>query len=610
MVGGIVLTAILVPVGMGYAEAAGLEPIYGLYATIGALVVYALLGPSRTLVLGPDSSLAPIIAATIVPLAADPANAATLAAGLAVLSGGLCLAAGVVRAGFVTELLATPIRYGYLNGIALTIIVGQLPKLFGFSVDAEGLIDEAVAFADGLRAGLTNPVALAVGVAALAFIVAAGRVVPRLPAILVAVVVGTIVSAVAGLATVAVGPVVGALPPGLPRPSIPSIPIDDIQPLLAGAIAIALVSMADTSVLSRTLASRRGERSECERRVDGPRCGKSRVSRAVGLRRECQRVAHLGRNVVRRSHSIGRARRCRAHRPATRLRAGAPQRTCPPRCSPPSSLPRACRSSRSTVWSASTGCADPSSSCRSRASLPSLLVGVVAGIFISVGIAIVAFLWRAWRPYSAILGRLPGVKGYHDTSRHPEADLVPGLVLFRWDAPLFFANAEMFRDAVEDAIESSPTPVRRVVIAAEPVTDIDATAAADVLSELHDALVAADIELAIAELKGPAKDRLRHYGLYDRIGETRFHPTVGEAVERLRRRERRAVGQFGGSRRTVTVQPPGTSCRCGSCTMTRSPPSARGVRVMVPWCASVMLLTIARPRPTPAWPSRIRPEPR
>ena len=133
VVGGIVLTAILVPVGMGYAEAAGLEPIYGLYATIGALVVYALLGPSRTLVLGPDSSLAPIIAATIVPLAADPANAATLAAGLAVLSGGLCLAAGLVRAGFVTDLLATPIRYGYLNGIALTIIVGQLPKLFGFS---------------------------------------------------------------------------------------------------------------------------------------------------------------------------------------------------------------------------------------------------------------------------------------------------------------------------------------------------------------------------------------------------------------------------------------------------------------------------------------------
>src|SRR5262245_52564431 len=172
VVGGVVLTAILIPVGMGYAEAAGLEPIYGLYATIGSLVVYALLGPSRTLILGPDSSLAPIIAATVVPLGpADPAGTASIAAGLAVLTGGLCLAAGLPRAGFVTELLAMPIRYGYLNGIALTIMVGQLPKLFGFSSDADGLANEAVAFVNGVRDGLTNPVALGIGVVALAFIV-------------------------------------------------------------------------------------------------------------------------------------------------------------------------------------------------------------------------------------------------------------------------------------------------------------------------------------------------------------------------------------------------------------------------------------------------------
>jgi MFS superfamily sulfate permease-like transporter len=156
-------------------------------------------------------------------------------------------------------------------------------------------------------------------------------------------------------------------------------------------------------------------------------------------------------------------------------------------------------------------------------------VGVVAGIFFSVGMAIAAFLWRAWRPYSAVLGRLPGVKGYHDVSRHPEADLVPGLVLFRWDAPLFFANAEMFRGAVEDAIEASPTPARWLVIAAEPVTDIDTTAA-DVLDDLHRAMEALGIELAFAELKGPAKDRLRRYGLFDLIGRTRFYPTVGAAV--------------------------------------------------------------------------------
>ena len=237
------------------------------------------------------------------------------------------------------------------------------------------------------------------------------------------------------------------------------------------------------------------------------------------------------------------------------------------------------------------------------------LVGVVAGIFISVGIAIVAFLWRAWRPYSAILGRLPGVKGYHDTSRHPEADLVPGLVLFRWDAPLFFANAEMFRDAVEDAIESSPTPVRRVVIAAEPVTDVDTTAA-DVLSELHRRARGRGHRTRDRRAEGPGQRSpapLRPVRPDRRVA---FLPDSRRSGERLRRRDRRAVGRLAGSRRAVTVQPPGTSCRCGSCTMTRSPPSARGVRVMVPWCAWVMLLTIARPRPTPAWPSRIRPEPR
>jgi high affinity sulfate transporter 1 len=529
VVGGVVLTAVLIPVGMGYAEAAGLEAIFGLYATIGSLAVYALLGPSRPLVLGPDSSLAPIIAATIVPLAVgDPAAAASLAAGLAVLTGGLCVAAGLFRAGFVTDLLATPIRYGYLNGIALTILVGQLPKLFGFSTDAEGLAGEAVAFMNGVRGGLINEVALAIGVAALAFIVVAGRLVPRLPAILIAVVVATTVSAVASLAEVAEIPVVGALPRGLPGLSVPSIPIGSIGPLLAGGVAIALVSMADTSVLSRSVAARRGERSHPNKELV-----------ALG-------VADVGSAVL-----SGFSVSASASRTSVALSSGvrsqlagligaglivlmlvlAPGLL----ASLPSSVLAA------VVIAASLSLVEIRGVVRlyrlrrsefvlSIACLVAVaFVGVVAGIFFSVGMAIAAFLWRAWRPYSAVLGRLPGVKGYHDVSRHPEADLVPGLVLFRWDAPLFFANAEMFRGAVEDAIEASPTPARWLVIAAEPVTDIDTTAA-DVLDDLHRALEALGIELAFAELKGPAKDRLRRYGLFDLIGRTRFYPTVGAAV--------------------------------------------------------------------------------
>jgi MFS superfamily sulfate permease-like transporter len=157
------------------------------------------------------------------------------------------------------------------------------------------------------------------------------------------------------------------------------------------------------------------------------------------------------------------------------------------------------------------------------------VIGVVPGIFFSVGVAILAFLWRAWRPYSAVLGRIDGVKGYHDVGRHPDARRIPGLVLFRWDAPLFFANAEMFRAAVEAAMAASPTPVRWLVVAAEPVTDIDTTAA-DVVDAVHTELEQAGIELVFAEMKDPVKDRLRRYGLLDRIGELRFYPTVGAAV--------------------------------------------------------------------------------
>jgi high affinity sulfate transporter 1 len=529
VVGGVVLTAVLIPVGMGYAEAAGVEPIYGLYATIGSLVVYALVGPSRNLVLGPDSSLAPIIAATILPLAAgDPAQTASLAAALAVLTGALCLMAGLVRAGFVTELLAVPIRYGYLNGIALTILVGQLPKLFGFSTSADGLVNEAAAFATGVRDGMTNPTALAIGVAALAFIVVVGRLVPRLPAILIAVVVATIVSAVAALHDTAGVPVVGALPPRLPLPSIPPFPFASIGPMLAGAVAIALVSMADTSVLSRTIAARSGERAHPNKELIAlgaanlgsavlsgfsvsASASRTSVAMSSGVRSQLAGLIGAGLIVVMLVVAPGLL------------------------ASLPSSVLAAVVIAASLSLVEIRGVVRLYRLRRSEfvLSIACLLavafIGVVAGIFFSVGVAIAAFLWRAWRPYSAVLGRIEGVKGYHDISRHPDAERVPGLVLFRWDAPLFFANAEMFREGVEDAIAASPTPARWVVIAAEPVTDIDTTAA-DVLDGLHQTLEAAGIELAFAELKGPTKDRLRHYGLFDLIGHSRFYPTVGAAV--------------------------------------------------------------------------------
>ena len=155
--------------------------------------------------------------------------------------------------------------------------------------------------------------------------------------------------------------------------------------------------------------------------------------------------------------------------------------------------------------------------------------GAIQGIALAVVIAIIEFLWDAWRPHSAVLGRAEGVKGYHDISRYPDARLVPGLVLFRWDAPLFFANAELFHERVIEAAERSPTPVRWLVVAAEPVTSVDITAA-DVLAELNETLRKADIELCFAELKDPVKDKLKRFGLFSQLGEAAFFPTIGGAV--------------------------------------------------------------------------------
>jgi MFS superfamily sulfate permease-like transporter len=158
------------------------------------------------------------------------------------------------------------------------------------------------------------------------------------------------------------------------------------------------------------------------------------------------------------------------------------------------------------------------------------VLGAIPGIALAIAIAVIEFLWDGWRPHFAVLGRVDGVRGYHDSSRYPQARRIPGLVLFRWDAPLFFANAELFQNCVVDAVASSPTPVRWVVVTAEPVTSVDVTAA-DVLTELNDTLAAADVQLRFAEMKDPVKDKLKKFGVLARFGEPTFYATIGEAVE-------------------------------------------------------------------------------
>ena len=528
LVAGLVMTTMLVPVGIAYAVASGVPGINGLYATIVPLLAYALVGPSRILVLGPDSALAPVILAVVLPLSSgEPERAVALSGMMAIVSGVVCVAAGLGRLGFITELLSKPIRYGYMNGIALTVLLSQVPKLFGFSVAAKGPLRQIWAVISKVLEGNTNIVTFAVGASTLALILLLKRR-PRLPGTLIAVVAAMVVVAVFHLATRAGVSVIGPLPRGLPSPRFPFVRVDDWVAILTGGLAVALVSFADTSVLSRTYAARLRTPVDPNQEMVGlgvanlaaaffqgfpisSSSSRTPVAEAAGAKTQLTGV--VGALAI--ALLLVLAPELLQDLPHTALAAvviaaaiGLVEI---------SDLRRIYRIQRWEFW-------------LSRVCFAGVAVfGAIPGIALAIVIAVIEFLWDGWRPHSAVLGRVERVKGYHDITRYPEARLIPGLVLFRWDAPLFFANAELFNRRALDAVASSPTPVRWLVIAAEPVTSVDVTAA-DAIFELDDALRAADVELCFAEMKDPVKDKLKRFGLFTRLGEQTFFATLGEAV--------------------------------------------------------------------------------
>ena len=528
IVAGLVLTTMLVPVGIAYAVASGVPGIYGLYATIVPLLAYALFGPSRILVLGPDSSLAAVILGVVFPLSGgDPLRAVALASMMAVVSGIACILAGVARLGFITELLSKPIRYGYMNGIALTVLISQLPKLFGFSIEGDGPLRELWAIAKAILNEKANWMAFAVGAGTLAVILLLKNN-RRVPGILVAVVGATAIVGVLSLATRADVSVLGPLPQGLPAFTVPRVTYADIVPVVIGGLAVALVSFADTSVLSRAYAARTGKNVDPNQEMVGlgaanlaagffqgfpisSSSSRTPVAEAAGARTQLTGI--VGALAV--ALLLLAAPNLLQNLPAAALAAvviasaiGLFEFT---------DLIRIFHVARWEFW-LSIVCF-----------LGVAIFGAIPGIGLAVAIAVIAFLWNGWRPYSAVLGRPNGVEGYHDITRYPGARQVPGLILFRWDAPLFFANAELFRERALDAVDRSPNRARWLVVAAEPVTSVDVTAA-DALVELDERLHSAGIELCFAELKDPVKDQLKLFGLFAQIGEKHFFPTIEAAV--------------------------------------------------------------------------------
>jgi high affinity sulfate transporter 1 len=530
LMAGLALTAVLVPVGIAYAVASGVPGISGLYATMLGLLAYAIFGPSRILVLGPDSSLAAIILTVVLPLAAgDPRRAIALASMMALVSGALCIGAGIARLGFVTELLSKPIRYGYMNGIALTVIASQLPALFGFRVSAHDLLDESWQFGVALANGHANAWALAIGAGTLVTLLLLRRH-PRVPGVLMAVVVATLLVTQLDLAATAAVPVLGALPQGLPAFAFPLIGVNDVAPVLLGGLSVALISFADTSVLSRTFAGRTATFVDPNQEMVGlgaanlaaglfqgfPISGsasRTPVAEAAGARTQLTGVVGAVTVGVLLLAAPGLLRNLPVASLAAVVIASAIGLI------EVADLRRIWRIQRWEFW-LSMGCL-----------LGVALLGAIPGIGLAIVAAVIEFLWDGWRPHAAVLGRVDGLKGYHDIGRYPSARVVPGLVLFRWDAPLFFANAELFRNRVLDAVAASPTPVRWLVVGAEPITSVDVTSA-DVLAELDATLRAADINLCFAEMKDPVKDKLKRFGLFATLGEERFAATVGEAVSR------------------------------------------------------------------------------
>ena len=530
LVAGIVVTALLIPAGMGYAQASGLPPETGLYATIIPLLVYALVGPSRILVLGPDSSLAPIIAATVLPLAAGDAQRAVALAGLlAILMGATLAVGGILRLGFVTDLLSKPIRVGYLNGIALVVIVSQVPKLLGFSVKGESIMEVVHRTIEGITDGRINRTALLIGLASIVVIIIPKLLGSRVPGVLIAVV-GAIV-AVAAFGWADELPVVGALPRGLPAPALSGLSWQDVGSLIGPALGIALIAFADTGVLSRTFAARHGQS------VDG-----SKEMGAVGVANVAAGL--LGGFPV----SASSSRTPVAEQAGARTQlvgvVGALMIVMFIVVAPGITQYLPSATLAAVVIVAASSLIDVGTLRRLlrmdlvegllslAAFLGVALIGVLQGIIIAIALSLIAFLKRAWRPYRTELILVAGMRGYHDVTRHPEGDRIPGVVIVRFDAPLFFANGRIFDDFVRKVVTESGSEVHTVILAAEPITAVDTTAVEE-LVELDDFLAAKGVRLLIAEMKGPVKDQCRRYGLNERFGPERFYPTVGAAVDEL-----------------------------------------------------------------------------
>jgi high affinity sulfate transporter 1 len=527
---GVTVAAYLVPQVMAYATVAGLPAVAGLWAALVPLAVYAVLGSSRQLSVGPESTTALMTATALAPLVAgDPARYAVFAAVTALLVGGFCLLGGLLRLGFLADLLSRPVLVGYMTGVAVIMIGGQLGKVTGVAVEGDEFVDQVRSFVAGV--GETHWPTVALAAAVLVMLLALGRVAPKFPGALIAVLAATAAAVVFALETRGIR-VVGVIPAGLPTPSVPVLPLADLLTLLIPAVGIAVVAFSDNALTARTFAARKGESidANAELRALGfcnvatglthgfpvsSSGSRTALGDAVGSRTQVYSLVALASVVA--VMFLGRG--LLENFPTAAL--GALVVFAALRLIDVAEFRRLGRFRRSELLLALATTAAV------------LGFGVLNGVLVAIALSILDLLRRVARPHDGVLGLVPGVAGMHDLDDYPDARPVPGLVVYRYDAPLFFANAEDFRERALAAVAENPegvAPIEWFVLNAEANVEVDLTAV-DALDQLRRDLEARGIVFALARVKQDLRDLLDAAGLVDKIGDDRIFMTLPTAVE-------------------------------------------------------------------------------
>jgi high affinity sulfate transporter 1 len=526
LIAGLTVAALAIPSGMAYAEVAGLPPVAGLYALLLPVVAYALFGSSRQLVVGPEAALALLVASIVAPLAGgDPSRYATLAAMLALLTGGVYLIAFVIRLGWIADYFSRAVLVGYIHGIVVVLIASQLGKMLGLSIEASDPIPQIREVITEI--GQTSLTTLAVSVIAIAVIVLLRRLVPKIPAPLVVVAGAIAASYLFNLADHGVA-TVGNIPPGLPKLTFPSVGWSDVAKLLPGAAALFAVGYADGVLTARSFAGRHGQnvRANQEMLAMGAANAAAGVSQAFPVGASGSRTA-VNDQTGGKTQLVGVMSAVTIALVLLFL------------TRPVEYLPKAVLGAVIAVaavslvdtneWRALRQAGWAEVAIATVTMFGVVVVGVLWGLVVAVGMSILHTTSRSARPHDAVLGWVPRLGRYANAATHSSAQLTPGVLVYRLDDRLFFANAQYVRGRILEALDGAPTPTRWLVFDAEGIAAIDSTGT-EMLEQLMDQLATTGASLVVARAKQPLLDAFDSVGLTRRIGAANFYPNVESAV--------------------------------------------------------------------------------